>query len=150
MYTISVAVGRHQSRTNRQLSAQKVAARQKGQSRRSKKNLRGWIWICVPSAVCVCAMASCALQFTSISCDCCAASRSHKSERSSASLSDLTWHSEASLTHPKGGLLGAGSVIFSCSFFLLFDERRERERGGFLMRFELFSLQTHKAVVVVV
>jgi hypothetical protein len=39
--------------------------------------------------------------------------------------------------------------------FLLFDERREREREstgwwGFLMRFELFSLQTHKAVVVVV
>lgn len=126
MYTISVAVGRHQSRTNRQLSAQKVAARQKGQSRRSKKNLRGWIWICVPSAVCVCAMASCVLQFTSISCDCCAASRSHKSERSIASLSDLTWH-YAALRPSRQPLLGGGSVIFSCSFFF-FSMKKEKER----------------------
>lgn len=128
MYTISVAVGRHQSRTNRQLSAQKVAARQKGQSRRSKKNLRGWIWICVPSAVCVCAMASCALQFTSISCDCCAASRSHKSERSSASLSDLTWHSEASLT-ATAPFWVLGRSFFPVRFFF-FSMKEEKEREG--------------------
>jgi hypothetical protein len=129
MYTISVAVGRHQSRTNRQLSAQKVAARQKGQSRRSKKNLRGWIWICVPSVVCVCAMASCALQFTSISCDCCAASRSHKSERSIASLSDLTWHYAALRSSWQPPPFGCWVGHFFLFVFLLFDERRERERG---------------------